>query len=215
MVTMTAHTGNNANLLFEVSKLYIPDNAKVADVTYGKGAFWTKTDISRFELLPSDKYPKQHNTAEMDFRNLTYSNASIDVVVLDPPYIHSPGNHMTDKNYNNKQTDDDWRAETESSHGMYHKDIIDEFYRRGMQEAKRVLCPSGRLMVKCKDEVESGTQRWSHIEIHNIAVNDLGFYAKDLFVLVPTFNTKTDSWKTQHHARKNHSFLWIFDMVRR
>lgn len=54
-------------------------------------------------------------------------------------------------------------------------------YRGGLREARRVLRPNGQVWVKCQDEIESGRQCWSHIEIRAIA-RKLGFKAKDLFI---------------------------------
>jgi hypothetical protein len=80
-----------------------------------------------------------------------------------------------------------------------------------MVEAVRVLKPGGRLFVKCKDEVESGVQRWSHVELHHIATAELSLYPRDLFVLVPSSRSPSARWPSQRHARKNHSFLWVFE----
>ena len=44
-----------------------------------------------------------------------------------------------------------------------------------------MLRPNGQVWVKCQDEIESGRQCWSHIEIRAIA-RKLGFKAKDLFI---------------------------------
>jgi hypothetical protein len=65
------------------------------------------------------------------------------------------------------------------------------------------------LWVKCQDEVQSGKQCWSHIEIRGIAA-DLGLSAKDLFILVGTPRA-TRRHLRQQHARKTHSYLWIFE----
>jgi hypothetical protein len=93
---------------------------------------------------------------------------------------------------------------------MYHDDILD-LYTSGMSEAWRVLKWGGYLWVKCKDELESSTQRWSHIELFLIAV-ELGFYAKDLFILTQTQNPIIQH-KAQQHSRKNHSYLWVFEKL--
>lgn len=194
----TSHTGCNADVIAAAVTLYVKDGAKVADVTFGLGVFWSKVDTSRFNLLPSDiiTCPKEQ---QHDFRNLPYGNATIDVVVLDPPYVHNAGSHITETRYNHGTT----------NRGMYHDDII-ALYRDAMKEAVRVVKPGGQLWVKCQDEVESGKQRWSHIEIFNCAVA-LGLYVRDLFILTPTSRTSSRRWKSQHHARKNHSYLWVFD----
>lgn len=208
MTIFTAHTGNNADLIAAVAELYIADNAIVIDVTYGRGTFWKKAglDDPKFELWPSDISPQIKTcpysckqVRKIDFRDLPYGDTSIDVVVLDPPYVHNPGNHVTGSRYNNAAT----------TAGMYNADIM-ELYEAGMYEAHRVLRTGGRLLVKCKDEVESGVQRWSHVRILEIG-HEVGFASRDLFVLLPSSRTTPNRWKRQIHARKNHSFLWVFE----
>jgi hypothetical protein len=79
-----------------------------------------------------------------------------------------------------------------------------------MREAFRVLKPDGgSLWVKCKDEVEREVQRWSHVYIYQMA-SELGFCARDLFVLTGSMSPQRWPGCVQRHARKNHSFLWVF-----
>jgi hypothetical protein len=40
---------------------------------------------------------------------------------------------------------------------------------------------------------------------------NLGMFARDLFILIPTSQTSRGRWAVQHHARKPHSYLWIFE----
>jgi hypothetical protein len=199
MAAVTSISGNNADLLREVGSLYIRDGELVVDPTYGKGAWWRKTNLSRFTLLPTDLFPLPPAT-QADFRKLPYADGCADVAVLDPPYVHNPGKHVTDQRYNNAAT----------TKGMYHRDIL-ILYMQGMMELKRILNPDGgRLFVKCKDEVEANVQCWSHIEIYQAALL-MDFYARDLFLLTPTSKTSERRWKKQHHARKTHSYLWVFE----
>ncbi len=192
----TAVAGNNAELIEKVVDLYVKDGQTVADVTYGKGAFWTKTDTSLFKLLATDI---KTTCPTCDFRRLKYKDGTIDHVVLDPPYMHNAGTPMHEKRYQNAGT----------TKGMYHVDIM-KLYRQGIAEAMRVLKQNGKLWVKCQDEIESGYQRWSHIEIYDYATR-LGFFGKDLFVMLRT-NNPVIQQKRQLHARKNHSYLWIFEV---
>jgi len=203
-VILTAHTGNNAQLISEVSRLYAPPGAVIADVTYGTGRFWRKT--TGREVIGSDIVPDPALTMIADFRNMPYRDDSLDVVVFDPPYAHNSGVTPREgyvapsSRYRGDQT----------MAGMYNQDIMG-LYREGMTEAFRVLkSDGGGLWVKCKDEVEREVQRWSHIRIYEMALQ-IGFCARDLFVLVPS-GQQAQRWpgRVQRHARKNHSFLWIF-----
>jgi hypothetical protein len=174
--------------------LYVKDGDRIADVTFGSGTFWKKTDLSKLHLSASDI--STCPCAPYDFRQLPYENESYNHMVLDPPYMHNAGKPMVDKRYGNSKT----------TKGMYHRDIMN-IYFQGMTEGFRILKVGGLLWVKCQDEIESGYQRWSHIEIHDFA-RTLEMYGKDLFVLIPTSRTVVQ--RKQQHARKTHSYLWLF-----
>jgi hypothetical protein len=111
--------------------------------------------------------------------------------------MHNPGRPIVDANYQNRRT----------SKGMYHVDILDRFYRRGMHEAYRVLANKGLLVVKCGDEIESGCQCRGHIEVFEIATQELQMSDLDMFILT---STRTIQVKCQKHARKNYSIVWVF-----
>lgn len=196
MTVYTSITGNNADLIATVADLYTRSGSLIVDVTWGRGAFWRRTS---HVPIGSDVSPDLAPHVACDFRKLPYRDNSVDVVVLDPPYVHNPGNHITNGRYNNAAT----------TSGMYHEDIM-RLYEDGMREAWRVLRPNGQTWVKCKDQVESGRQCWSHIELHDIAIK-LGFFARDLFVITPDSRTTPNRWARQIHARKNHSYLWVFE----
>jgi len=187
--------GDNSDLFKAVSELYLKEGHYIADVTYGKGVFWKQIDIAKYHFYPSDLLTVKK--ALYDFKFLPYKDNTFDVVVFDPPYCHNPGKMMSNKNYLNAET----------TKGLYHQDIM-ELYEKGLMEAKRILKTNGIILVKCKDEIESSIQQWSHIEIQNIATK-IGLYAKDLFILNPKAYPVIQ-YKRQQHARKNHSYLWIF-----
>lgn len=211
MGVYTCIQGKNDVLIKSVCELYAPKGSKIADVTWGKGAFWKKINLDDYEFYASDlkaddrvkesdftKYP--NNMAfNTDFRKLEYESESFDIVVLDPPYVHNPGKMFVDSTYNNAET----------TKGFYHKDIM-KLYEDGMIEAKRILKEEGLLWVKCQDQIESSKQCWSHIEVYD-AAKKLGFYPKDMFVLHQ--DGKPHIQHKQQHARRNHSYLWIFKKI--
>jgi len=196
MITEAIVHGNNADLIAEVAKLYATGDPKIADLTYGKGVFWRKTPHLRVfgsDLITQPKRPH-------DFTNLPYCDATFDIAVLDPPYIHSPGQHQTDSHYQNRAT----------TKGMLWRDLRQQLYIPGMKEAMRIVKPDGgQVWVKCKDQVQSGMQRWCHVELCHDAMA-LGLYPRDLFILIASSRTSNTRWSVQYHARKPHSFLWVF-----
>ena len=192
----TSYQNHNDALIEKVAELYFEDGWKVADVTYGKGVFWRKTDLKKYKFYPSDIMTCPDTP--YNFKELPYETGEMDVVVFDPPYVHNPGTMIINDNYQNKET----------TKGFYHKDII-QLYKEGMIEAVRVMKKGGLLLVKCKDEIESSKQYMSHIEIYDIALKELNLYVQDLFVLTQKVNPIVQH-KNQKHARKNHSYLWVF-----
>jgi len=185
---LTAHTGTNADLLPHILWLYVPEGSVIADVTYGKGAFWKKIDTTKYNLCPTDLL------IGIDFRNLPYKPTSIDCLILDPPYMHGgPTIKLSLNNcYHNANTG--------------HESVI-RLYAGGILEAARVLRKKGICIVKCQDETESGKQRFSHIElIHLLEV--FGFSVVDLFLMVQSTIPITREGP-QKSARKNHSYALV------
>lgn len=186
--------GDSSDLIANIAAMYLKPGVVVADVTYGRGVFWRKVDLTQVQLMPTDLLTL---SSSVDFRALPYTNASVDIVVLDPPFQHDASTPLTGSCY-------EARAVCRS---LSHDKII-ELYALGMKEAVRVLKRRGVLWVKCGDEIASGKPHWSHIEVYTRAL-DLGFRALDLFILKRSSLPPIQSLP-QRHARKNHSFMWVF-----
>jgi hypothetical protein len=219
---LALHQGTNANLMADVARLHIPDGALVADVCWGQGVFWRKTDTTRFTLLGADLDLARVQAAKravdqdpwLDVRTptptflhadctaLPYRGQSLDVVVLDPPYMHR-GSRYTSNFYNNHLTT-----------GMSHQAILRERYCRAMMEAAWALKPGGTLLVKGKDEVEGRRLRSCFLELHR-AAERCGFTYRHQFYfaseggpgLLPL------PGHTQHHPKLNLSHLLVFHLT--
>jgi hypothetical protein len=198
----TVFEGTNAPLIKAVSDFYVKDHDWVADVTWGKGAFWKTTCTDRFMLFKSDALTTPD--ALWDFRKLPYIDSCMDHVVLDPPYMHSPGKKSA---YREQYKTTHTHGSHDKPRTLYHNEIMQQ-YADGMREAWRILRVGGMLWVKCKDEIESNWQRWSHLEVY-LDAREIGFIGKDLLILVTRKNMPSRHAK-QLHARKHHSYLWIF-----
>lgn len=205
-VTVTAHLAGNADVFPLILKLHVPKKSVIADVTFGKGVFWRN--------IPADEYVLHLTDLQMgiDCRELPYKDASHDCVVLDPPYMEGlfrrtkshlagAGSYAAFRNHysNGKAT---------NGGPKYHAAVVDLYFSAG-REAYRVLKENGILIVKCQDEVSANQQWLTHVEIINEYAK-LGFYAKDLFVVVRSNKPAMSRLLRQEHARKNHSYFLVF-----
>ena len=192
--------GNDA-VFPRILGLYAAPGSVVADVTFGKGVFWRRVPRGAYDLRATDIRDG------IDCRALPYADGEIDCVVLDPPYMHTPGGAAhagrtpMEAYYRNNGTGN-------RTAGKYHEAVLD-LYRDAGKEAWRVLRPRGVLIVKCQDEVCSNRQRFTHVEIME-SYGKLGFVAEDLFVVVRNNRPGVSRAVKQVHARKNHSYFLVF-----
>ena len=181
--------------------LHVPLNSKIADVTYGKGIFWKNVPDGLYNVLPTDI------KTGVDCRNLPYKDGEIDCVVLDPPYMHTPGGtaHVGhqgyEKYYKNNET-------VNLTPKKYHEAVLD-LYFMASKEAYRVIRDKCVLIIKCQDEVCANKQRLTHVEIINELLK-MDFDVVDLFVIVRINKPGVSRILKQIHARKNHSYFLVF-----
>lgn len=219
----SAYQDSNDKVFPMILELFIPENSLIADVTYGKGVFWKNVDTSKYELLASDLRTSGlpvHCAGGIDSRRLPYENDSLDAVVFDPPYMHTPGGtahngHQNFEGYyaNNVEQDhhvikEIWE-ETNGNPPKYHEAVLDLYFRTA-REAWRVLKKEGVFIVKCQDEVCANKQRLTHVEI-TMEFERFGYITEDLFVVVRKNKPGVSRLKNkQQHARKNHSYFMIY-----
>jgi DNA modification methylase len=201
-LVFTAYQGTNEVIFPHVLSLYVAPGSTVADVTYGRGVFWKKVPKNTYKLLATD--PK---TDGPDCRSLPYKDSSIDCVVFDPPYMHTPGGtaHVGHQNYENYYQNN---VAQNGSGKKYHEAVLDLYFKAAL-EAHRVLKKHGTYIVKCGDEVCANQQRLTHVELIN-ELTSKGFVIEDLFVLLRNNKPGVSRVLRQVHARKNHSYFLVF-----
>lgn len=202
----SAYMGSNADIFPKILALHAPLGSVVADVTYGKGVFWKNVPKDHYKLLATDI------ETGVDCRHLPYRNGSIDCVVLDPPYMEGlfrrSIDHLAGSGTYNAFREHYSNGNSTTDGPKYHEAVLDLYFKAG-EEAYRVLSKEGVLIVKCQDEVSANKQRLTHIEIVN-RYEAMGFYTKDLFVVVRSNKPSVSRLKKQVHARKNHSYFLVF-----
>lgn len=185
---------SNESAFVALLALYARPGQTIADVTWGRGVFW------KHVLFPEQTYDLRATDLMngVDFRDLPYEAATIDALVIDPPYRYTPATnqaHVTDQQYQLKAS-----APTRT------QGVI-ELYLDGMREAHRVLKMGGFMFVKCQDTVQDGKNIWTHVDLIN-AAEGLGFAVRDLAV-VTNDNAPATRWSFQRHLRKHHSYFLV------
>lgn len=207
----SAYQETNAEVFPKILELHVPLFSTVADVTYGKGVFWRNIPDGDYNVLSTDL------KTGVDCRELPYDPSSIDCVVLDPPYMEG----LLRKNNNHRggagthvsfreAYSDNGKAQisVKPTRARWHAAVLELYVDAGI-EAYRVLRKHGVLIVKCQDEVSANKQWLTHVEII-LEYAKIGFYAKDLFVVMRKNKPGVSRIKKQIHARKNHSYFLVF-----
>lgn len=196
----SSHVGDNSDVFPLILSLYVPPGSVVADVTYGRGVFWRNVPAGVYTLLATDLQ------TGVDCRQLPYPAGSVDAVVFDPPYMHTPGGSA---HAGHQQFEAYYANNAGQGDGAKYHEAVLHLYLTAAVEAARVLRADGVYILKCQDEVCANRQRLTHVEIIE-GLRPLGFAAEDLFVLTRRNRPGVSRLKTQAHARKNHSYFLVF-----
>lgn len=193
---LTTAAATNEEMLARIFDLYCRPGMAIADPTWGNGVFYKKVDLSRYAFHGTDL-----TQDDIDMRDLPYPDASLDVIVLDPPY-----RYVEDKSHRKETIERCYN--TESVRGSGGHDGVMGLYRDGMREAARVLKVGGYLIVKCQDTITDGKQQWVHVDLlaHG---GEIGAPCIDMAVVTPSAVPPT-RWKVQRSLRKGHSYFLIY-----
>jgi hypothetical protein len=198
IITSVVH-GTNANLLREAAKLWICPEDRLIDVTAGKGTFWRDTDVrpvrSDIRLLPGIDLIA-------DCRKLPYPDASMDVVVFDPPY--QPVHGQPERSFG-----------VARSYGLTGGPVVLQaisdvlgLYEAGIAECARVLVPgTGRLLVKCPDMTDNHRLHLVSLDVLRL-MTAAGVDLADHFILVNK-SRMPQRTQRQQRAHRAHSYLWV------
>jgi hypothetical protein len=201
----SVHT-SNFEAIKNIMELYEIEQFDL-DCTYSKGNFWKDLPSPKHK---SDLYPVNETVLEASSEDLPFEDNSMKSIMYDPPFV-IVGSGM---GHRNNKEGSSIIAKRFEGYGTYEELKLN--YYNTLKELYRILDKGGFLVMKCQDTVSGGKNYFSHVMVMNMAYK-LGFYPRDMFIL--TSNVRVNAfngtkWTKQHHARKYHSYFWVFEKVK-
>ena len=174
------------------------------DCTYSKGNFWK--DLPG-PVHKSDLFPVNESVVEANSENLPFDDNSMKSIMYDPPFV------VAGASYKSNKEGSSIIAKRFEGYTTYNDLKVNYF--NTLKELYRICDKGGYVVMKCQDTVSGGKNHFTHCLIMNMALQ-IGFYPRDMFVLtsnvrINRFGTK---WTKQEHARKYHSYFWVFEKVK-
>lgn len=170
------------------------------DCTYSKGTFWKNLPSPKIKC---DITPLHDDVIQANSENLPFPENSMGSIMYDPPFL------IAGKTYKDNKEGSSVIAKRFVCYTTF-TDLKRNYYR-SLKELHRVCKNDGYVVFKCQDTVSGGKNHFTHNMVMEMAL-DLGFYPRDLFILTAKMriNSFGGRWSKQHHARKYHSYFWIF-----
>jgi hypothetical protein len=186
-------------ILEDIMTLYCPRGFE-CDPTYSIGNFY-KSVIPE-PIYKFDINPQVPGVIQASADDLPLENESVNSINFDPPFLASKGPTI------DHPSDGQCLIIRRFSQFPTMEELY-TFYASSMREFARVLKPHGILVFKCQDTVSGGKNYFSHIKVFEYAIQN-GFVGIDLFVLLAKNRIISGKHKNQQHARKYHSYFWVF-----
>jgi tRNA G10 N-methylase Trm11 len=193
----------NDDVISNIMKLYNIEQFDL-DCTYSTGNFWKNLKGPK---IKTDLFPKNDTIIQADSENLPFEDGSMTSIMYDPPFV------IAGKSYRDNKEGSSIIAKRYEGYESYSH--LTKNYYNTLKELYRITDKGGIVVFKCQDTVSGGKNHFTHCLIMNMAIN-IGFYPRDMFVLhnnvrINSFGTK---WTKQEHARKYHSYFWVFEKVK-
>lgn len=152
-----------------------------------------------------DVYPQVEGCEKIDpWGDWPLEDNSVDVVILDPPFVVGPRDCASMKN--GKKGSNTIGKRFSSFYPRYE---MFETYEHLLSQAYRVLKDGGIVIFKSQNVISGGLNLMTSYYTCRVA-EDMGFYVKDEFVLIAKQRLISGKVKKQMHSRRYHSFFHVF-----
>jgi hypothetical protein len=183
-------------ILKDIIKLHCPGGFEL-DPCFGLGGFYKGG-------VPLPKYcfdiePRDRRATEADCRRLPFKAREVGSIIFDPPFLAGGGD--TGK----------MNARYRGGSKLWELEVL---YEEALTEFQRILQPQGILVFKCQDILNGRQNNFMHVFVYE-AAREAGFVGVDLFVKLNKTAMIPHNFVNQYHARKMHSYFWVFKKLGR
>lgn len=183
---------NQTEILSNILRLYIHEATFDCDLTFSKGNFYKHIPIPPNRY---DKYPQMDDVLPLEDA-LSLPDECYQSVVVDLPFIVRDGkkaNSMIGQRFSAFNCAEDLFKANDNMLSLAH----------------RLLKPKGFLVMKTMDFCFGGKQHWVSYYVQQKA-HQIGFKLIDTFILISPTKILSSQGLVQRHARKYHSFFFVF-----
>lgn len=185
---------NQNEILSNILRLYVQTNTFDCDLTYSIGNFYKNIPSPHFKF---DKFPQKEDVFPLSQISTIVEKNSLHSIAMDLPFII--------RNVKKQNSKIDLRF----SHFSSLKELFDT-NKEMLQLSYELLRKNGYLIVKTMDFTYAYKQIWLSNFIQNEAFQ-IGYILEDIFILVTkTRMIRSNNMEQQRHARKYHSFFFVF-----
>jgi len=186
---------SDRDILWSIRQLYLNGENFDLDPCYSTGKFYE--DLER-PMIKMDKTPQADEVLQNDLMNgIDLKDSSIKSIVFDPPFMFE---------IRNRENLNLMKQRFSMFHGGFEE--LEKMYKKALSEFYRILVKGGIVAFKCQDYTDSRTTL-THCFVHNWALEQ-GFKVEDLFIMVFNGGRVWNSNLQQRHARKYHSYWFVF-----
>ena len=193
-------TGNDHDLLLEAIPFYLRSpvdgggrKLTIVDATWGNGTFWRGRTPPGWRVVGMDSNAGKRAEVRADNRWLPVRDASVDVVVYDPPFV----THRWSE----------W-SQMQSYGYAVGKGSVGYLFPAFVAGAARALRQNGILLCKMADQVHSGYLWPQTLELQQEIEDAPGLTLCDVIIKVRPSARPQPAGRRRLHAERRHS-TWL------
>lgn len=193
----------NAHLIEDIAQFWLPPEARVVDLTYGKGVWWKRY---RPQHLVTNDIDPAKGEFHHDYTKLPDEWAEqFDVVAFDPPYVST----SSGREGREKTTIPEFYEGYGLMDAARTPRALHEYNMLGLIEAKWVCRKGGIILVKCQPYTSSGkyhpVDEWVRDGAH-----DLGLAIECKLIHVGKLRPQPTEGRVARRPRNNYSVMFVF-----